>query len=298
MRPYVGLFAGMFAMLLISCQHGTSIRLAREVDAEMSIPAPPPPPAAHLRAANGAGEVRMMKLDEQPGASAVQAAQDQRKIIRDGRISIRTQDIQAGRKRVDEMVKKFEGYYDNEEMQNDDNSVSYSLNIRIPSANFDKLLAALATGGDEITERNIHQRDVTTEYIDTESRLQNKREYLKRYRELLVKAQSVKDITAIEENIRTLQEEIESSERQLKFLNNQIDYSTLNLYLFQKKPYVYKPEPEDGFGEQVKHSLSRGWSKFTTFLLWIVSMWPFLLAGSAIYFPVRKWRSKRKSLKK
>lgn len=70
---------------------------------------------------------------------------------------------------------------------------------------------------------------MTDQFIDLETRLANKREYLERYRELVKKAVSVKEILEIEEKIRLLEEEIESVTGRLKYLGDQVDFSTLNL---------------------------------------------------------------------
>ncbi len=70
--------------------------------------------------------------------------------------------------------------------------------------------------------------DASDEYIDIQSRIASKRAYLKRYRELLSKAATIKNILEIEEIIRTLQEELESQEQRLANLNNA---TVLDFYL-------------------------------------------------------------------
>ena len=61
---------------------------------------------------------------------------------------------------------------------------------------------------------------MTDQFIDLETRLENKRNYLKRYNDLLLKANSIKEILEIEEKIRALEEEIESATGQLKYLSD------------------------------------------------------------------------------
>lgn len=250
--------------------------------------------AAPAAAADQAMAVNNEAVPEQAQTSP---SSGPKKIIKDGRISIKTNDIVLGKKNVDALVKQFNGYYDNEELQNDDRNTSYDLKIRVPAKNFEELVAAIESGKDEIINKSIHSRDVTGEYIDIESRINSKREYLKRYKELLAKANTVKDILEIQENIRNLQEEIESREKQLKYLSDQVDFSTLDINLFKLKEYTYKPVQEDKFLERIKKSVSNGWSSFVSLVLWIISKWPYLLLIVAIYLIYKNKKKKQKNSK-
>ncbi|MFN4082174.1 MAG: DUF4349 domain-containing protein [Bacteroidia bacterium] len=216
---------------------------------------------------------------------------DKKKIIKDGYLSVKSINITESKKFFDEHVKQLKGYYENESMENTDYNVSYNLKIRVPSDNFEKLISGIENGKNEIVSKSIQARDVTEEFIDIESRITNKREYLKRYKDLLAKASNVKDILAIEESIRIIQEEIESREGRLKFLNDQVSYSTLNVYLFQQKEYVHKPKPQDKFIERVKTAVSNGWYSVVNFFLWVISLWPYLIlvvVAIAVYKRIRR----------
>ena len=220
---------------------------------------------------------------------------NKKKIIKDGNISVKTNDINASKNGIDELLKKLNAYYETENLQNNDQSISYDLKIRVPSNNFEKLISSIENGKDEIKSKSIQARDVTEEYVDIETRLTNKREYLKRYKELLSKALTVKDILAIEENIRTLQEEIESKEGRLKYLNDQVSFSTLDINLYKEKEFVYKPQPQDKFSERVKKSINNGWKSVVDFVLWTIKVWPFIILTVSAFFIIRRVIKKRKS---
>lgn len=217
-----------------------------------------------------------------------------KKIIKDGNISVKTDDINISKKNIDDVLKTLNAYYEIEDLKNDDQTVSYHLKIRVPSYDFEKLIASIENGKDEIKSKSIQARDVTEEFLDIETRLENKREYLKRYKELLSKASTVKDILDIEDNIRTLQEEIESTEGRLKYLNDQISFSTLVIDLYKEKEFVYKSIPEDKFSERLKTSFNNGWKSVVHFILWIFSIWPFIIFGFVVFFIIRRILKKRK----
>lgn len=233
--------------------------------------------------------------NSKPEISGDNTAINKKKIIKDGNISVKTNDIEASKKGFDDLLKKFNAYYESEDFQNNDQTISYDLKIRIPAENFEKLISTIENGKDEVKSKSIQARDVTEEYVDIETRLINKREYLKRYKELLSKAFTVKDILSIEENVRTLQEEIESKEGRLKYLNDQVAFSTLNINLFKEKEFIFKPQPQDKFSERVKTSLSNGWTSVVNFILWTISIWPFIILALAVFFIIRRVNKKRNS---
>ena len=218
-----------------------------------------------------------------------------KKIIKDGRLSLRVSDLENSKVRVDTIVQHHGGYYANEKLINTDWETSYHLNIRIPSENFTRFISDIETGDGEILIKEINARDVTDQFIDLETRLENKRNYLKRYNDLLLKANSIKEILEIEEKIRALEEEIESATGQLKYLSDQVDYSTLDLTLTKQKDFKYNPEKRAKFSERFKQSLSKGWFEFVDFVLFIIKIWPFwIIIAVMVYF----WRKYRKARKK
>ena len=219
-----------------------------------------------------------------------------KKIIKDGRLSLRVSDLENSKVRVDTIVQHHGGYYANEKLINTDWETSYHLNIRIPSEHFERFISDIETGDGEILIKEINARDVTDQFIDLETRLENKRNYLKRYNDLLLKANSIKEILEIEEKIRALEEEIESATGQLKYLSDLVDYSTLDLTISTQKNFKYSPENRDKFTERLKQSLSKGWFGLVDFFLFLIHIWPIWIIGVLIYYAWRKYkmRSRRK----
>lgn len=216
----------------------------------------------------------------------------QKKIIKDGDFTVKTEQINISKKGIDHLLKKLSAYYETEDLQNSEEAISYNLKIRVPSANFEKLVSALESGKDEIERKNIQARDVTEEYVDIESRLSNKRDYLKRYKELLSRAQTVKDMLAVEEIIRNLQEEIESKEGRLKYLSDQVAFSTLNIHLYQQKEPTDKNE--GSFLTKTSTSFKHGWTSIVDFMLWGIGIWPYLVIAAAVFFIARRMIKNRK----
>ncbi len=219
-----------------------------------------------------------------------------KKIIKDGSISIKVKNVEAAKKRMDAIIKSYDAYYENESFENNEAKVSYHLKIRVPAKQFEVFLKASEKGEGEIVFKNIDARDVTEEYVDGEIRLTSKKLFRNCYNQLLEKAGKVDDILAIEENIRTLQEEIESQEGQLKFLDDQITYSTLDVYLFYNKTISAPIIKEDTFFNRFKTSLGNGWNTLVSFVLWCIMQWPWTVVIIILIVIIKIYLRRRRKL--
>jgi hypothetical protein len=219
-----------------------------------------------------------------------------KKIIKDGRLGLQVSELEKAKWRIDTLVKNHGGYYANESFHNTDYESSYNLQIRVPSINFEFLISDIENGDGQILYKEIAARDVTDQFIDLEIRLDNKRNYLERYNDLLKQAKNVQEILEIEEKIRGLEEEIESTTGRIKYLSDLVDYSTLDLTLSKTEGFKYNPDNRDRFSERLKQSLSKGWFGFVDFLLFMIRIWPFWMIVAGIVYLLKKIkRAKRKS---
>ena len=216
-----------------------------------------------------------------------------KKIIKDGRLGLLVSELEKTKSRIDILIKNHSGYYANESYNNSDWESSFNLKIRVPFTNFEKLINDIETGDGEIQYKEIEARDVTDQFIDLETRLENKRNYLIRYNDLLKQAKNVNEILEIEEKVRGLEEEIESTTGRLKYLGDLVDYSTLDLTISRKKEFKYNPVNRDKFSERIKQSLSKGWYGFVDFLLFVIKIWPFWILVTLIIYFWRKFKKRR-----
>lgn len=216
-----------------------------------------------------------------------------KKIIRDGYMTIRVDDLGATKRHVDSLVRHMDAYYATESFYEQSYSNSYSLVIRIPSANFDRFIAELESGGGKVLSKNLDARDVTDQFTDIELRLANKRNYLKRYQELVRQAKDVKEILEIEEIIRKLEEEIESAEGRLRLLKSQVAYSTLTLTITAPTDYKYTPEPQKNFLERIKEALSGGWHAIVSVVVVLFYLWPFAVVAIVVLIVLLRVKKKK-----
>lgn len=266
----------LLTFLMVSCQQNNSDKASyavAEMDQEM------------IPVARQSADVPLPPIEKIENPETIK-----KKIIKDGRLGLRVSELEKAKWRIDTMIKNHGGYYANESFHNTDWESSYNLHIRVPSSNFEKLIAEIEKGDGKILFKEIDARDVTDQFIDLEIRLDNKRNYLNRYNDLLKQAKNIKEILEIEEKIRVLEEEIESTTGRLKYLSDLVVYSTLNLTISKTEDFKYNPDNRDKFSERLKQSLSKGWFGFVDFLLFMIRIWPFWIIVTVIVYLWRKFK--------
>ena len=202
-------------------------------------------------------------------------------IIREGQAVFETSDLKKTKTWIESLVRSHKAYISNDEQYKGSDRIEQRVTLRIPADRFDAFLGDLEKGVVRFDSKSITATDVTEEFIDISQRLKVKKATEERYIALLAKAASVRDVLETEKYISEVRSEIESLEGRLKYLRNRIGLSTLTLTFYQLKPEM------QGFTSRFGLAFSEGWNNFLTFLLGLISLWPFLLAVAAIAAGIR-----------
>lgn len=215
-----------------------------------------------------------------------------RKIIKNGSMRIQVGEIKKAQATVNEILKKSNAYIQKEEFRNTDVDESLDLTIRVPHKNFDTLINSFSDGVGSVLSKNISSDDVTEEYTDVSIKLANKKIYLEKYRDMLKSATTTKDMLEIQEKIRGLEDEIDVAEGRLRFIDDRVNYSTLNLSLYKEKVRS-SATSKIGFGNRFVDSITEGWNSFVAFFLGFISFWPFFLLIPLVIFLWKKWKKRK-----
>jgi hypothetical protein len=112
------------------------------------------------------------------------------------------------------------------------------MKIRIPQTNFQDFLHEAQGQATEVIQRNITGQDVTEEYVDLESRLKSKTVVAERLTSFMKSAEKTEDLLKISKDLASVQEEIETIEGRMKFLDNQTSLSTITITLYENKVII------------------------------------------------------------
>lgn len=289
------LFIPLFLLILINCnksgnQHVVKSDLLEIIseDKAMSYNAPP---AQEIPVE---AMVSAKAVNTEPKSSPSQSNNIiVKKVIKNGDLDIQVGDIKKAHQQVNEIVKSNNAYIQTERFNNTDIDEKQFFTIRVPHKNFDGLINSFSNGIGSVLSKNIASDDVTEEYTDVSIKLANKKIYLEKYRDMLRSAKTTKDMLEIQENIRELEDEIDVAEGRLRFIDDRVNYSTLNLMLYKEKVRS-SATSKIGFGNRFGDSFTEGWNSFVAFFLGIISLWPFFLLIPIVILIWKKWRNRKK----
>lgn len=200
------------------------------------------------------------------------------KIIKNGRLALEVENAAAIAYEVEAKVNVLGGYLANSELKEGNTSIRNEMQLRIPNDEFDAFVELVSGLSQKVTYKKIWTQDVTEEFYDIQIRLKNKKEVEARYIDILRnKAKTVEEVLATEDKLRVLREEIESKEGRLRFLSNQVSFSTLYMVLVQYTEADVEESTEVSFLTKVASSLRNGWNAVLVILLFFLNLWPFLL---------------------
>jgi hypothetical protein len=186
---------------------------------------------------------------------------------------------------VKDLMRRTGGYLADENQYTSDNRQSYNMTVRIPSAAFDTFLVMLEQHARVFDARQISTSDVSEEYADIQARIKNRKELLDRYRVLLSKAAKIEDVLQLERGINDLQTEIEAAEGRIRYLDNRVSYSTLQIEIYRK---VMGP---GRFFYRVGEGFKGGFDLMQWIIIGFVHLWPLWIVVAGLFW----WRYKRRS---
>ena len=157
-----------------------------------------------------------------------------RKLIRTVSLSLETKEFDSVLTNLSTKTTELGGYIETSSVNG--NSYSHhstryaSYVIRIPANKLNEFVEVVSELGN-VTQKNESVEDVTLRYIDVESHKKALETEQERLLELLSKAENMEEILTIESKLSDIRYEIENYESQLKTMDNQIDYSTVSVYV-------------------------------------------------------------------
>jgi len=240
-------------------------------------------------------ESAMVPSLQSSGTGNVQEVIDtsSRKLIKDGSLEFQTNNVNDAGKYLKSNLHKFGAYITSESSFNNKSRIGYNMTIRVPSVNFDNLMNEILKGSEikKVTNKSVQITDVTEEFIDVEARMKIKKETEKKMLELMDKAKNLTETLEVQRQLTELRAEIESVEGRLKYLNNQVNYSTLNVSF-------YETNKDDGsFSGNIWEAFKNGWRVFLQLITILTNIWIIILFIVLVVVGIKLYK-KRKRKKK
>lgn len=207
---------------------------------------------------------------EKVGDEAVK--NNNRKIIKTVNISAETEEFDSFVANVNAKVDALGGYMENTDISgrsinsSKSNMRRASMTARIPAQNLDSFVDHVAINSN-ITNKSESASDVTLNYADTAAHIKSLRTEQDRLNELLLQADDIETIIAIESRITDVRYELESYESRLRTMDNQVDYSTVYINVNEVERYTPIEEPTQTIGERIIIGFTANMIKAKDFLV-------------------------------
>lgn len=154
----------------------------------------------------------------------------EQKLIKTSYITLEVEAFYEASTSIKGIVSHYNGYVaDTSEKDDDGRKYGYII-ARVPQQYFEDVIEEIKTLG-KVEEAKTAVEDVTEEYVDLQARLNNLKKQEERYLEILEAAVTVEDILAVEVHLERIRGEIESYEGKLRYLDDVIDYATIQINL-------------------------------------------------------------------
>ena len=205
-------------------------------------------------------------------SSSVQPDLSEQKIIYSADVTVETLEFDKALEALEQMISELGGFAESANVSGNsrygsdgavqitDRAAYYT--IRVPADRFREALDRTGSIGNVISATEDAQ-NVTSQFIDQEARQTSLEVQEQRLLELLAQAADVDTLVTLEARLSEVRYEIESIERTLRNMQNQVDYSTITLSLYEVAVYTPTASVQRTFGQRVSDALSGGWSNFT-----------------------------------
>ena len=316
-RPVAALGAGLLAVLALGACSSTESR-GSSAGAVSSAVAPADPemgaPEADAQAPDAASDGQPLADPSTSGGAAAGSSSSAKgsspaspadivaaeKLVRTASLQVQVDDVEAKAAQARQIAVAAGGTVLSENssaVPANDGSIDKqgsrsSMTLAVPSDTLDRVVDDLGKLGTTV-QRASSARDVTSTYVDTQSRIATMKAGLDQLRTLLGKATDLNQIVSLETEIARRQADLDSLQAQLNALDKKVAMATVTATLVTAANVVVPEEDGTGF----LGGLKAGWKAFlgaSSSLLTVVgAILPFVVLLLLLAAPVVWWRRRR-----
>lgn len=242
----------------------------------------------------------------------VKPKQTDRKFIRTADIKFKVKNVTQSTYAIENATNKFGGFVTNTNLQSiisekeetkisQDSSVvttKYSvknnITIRVPNTKLDTVIKTIAKQIDFLDYRVIKADDVSLKMLSNDLAQNRNSNHEDRLAKAIdTKGKKLNDIVSAEDDLEFKKEQNDNSKLESLSLNDQVNFSTLTIQLYQ--PETAKQEKisnfnvfRQNFGTQILDSLASGWFILEGIIAFVARLWSLILIAFLAWFAYKK----------
>ena len=227
----------------------------------------------------------------------------QRLIIRTADMAIVVADTEAAMKTIAQMVEENGGWVvSSSAYQYSETAVSGDITVRVPAEGFASATEAVRGLAIEVQHETTSGQDVTEEFVDLSSRLENLESTAARVRSFLDETKTVEEALSVNQELSRLEGEIAVIKGRMKFLSQSAAFSTISVHLTPDeaaRPVEIAGWRPDGVAKDALESLIGFLQFLVEATIWfVIFILPVLLIiGIPIWLVIRFVRKRRRNKK-
>lgn len=251
-------------------------------------------------------------------SAAVEPKNSDRKFVRTADIKFKVKNVANSTYAIENTTNKFGGFvtYTNLQSAISDKSetkisqdstleitkyrVENNITIRVPNIRLDTVIKTIAKQIDFLEYRIIKADDVSLQMLSNQL-IQNRTENQEKRLEKAIdtKGKKLNEVIAAEDNLNTKKEQKDNSKIENLSLQDQVNFSTLTLQIYQRE--TIKEEMianaktyRQDFGSKILGGSISGWYVIEGLIAVVAQLWSVILIGIAGYFIFKKYFHKGK----
>lgn len=258
---------------------------------------------------DGAAPPAELSRSVEQAANTENAVDVNRLVIKNADLAIVVSDPRADMAKISKLADEMGGYVVSSNLYQSyygPNSIEVpeaAITIRVPSGRLDEALAKIKEDAVKVDSENVSGVDVTSEYVDLQSRLTAKQAAEKKLLEILDEAKRTEDVLAVYTQLQMIQTEIETLKGQIKYYEESASLSAISIRLIAEagtQPIAIGPWRPEGAAKEAVEDLVYFFQNFVDFLIRFViftlpsliliaiPLWLVFLGGRALFRRFRK----------
>ena len=238
-------------------------------------------------------------------------ARDGRKIIETLNLTVQTKEFDKLLDDLNAQISTLGGYIESSNISGRESEStrnrSATFNIRIPCETTNDFTSFISDNSVVINE-SVSTKDVTLSYVDMESRVSALESEKAALEKLLDSASTMSDIVAVRDKLTDVIYEIESYKSKLRTYDNLIEYSTVNVHIYEveRTAIVEEQTVFQKIGNNLKNNFENVWVGLVNIFIFIISAIPYLIpiaviviaSVAIIRFKIKKTKAKKETVNK
>jgi hypothetical protein len=263
-------------------------------------------PAAPMEESMPYEEINKFATGEYTDEAVVSDSNVERIVIKNANLSIVVEDPAKSMENIGTMAEEMGGFIVSAELykQELDSGVQVpraSINIRIPAERLNEALDIIKSESDQDPQsESINSQDVTSEYVDLQSRLKNLEAAENQLTEIMESAKKTEDVLAVYNELVDVRGEIEVIKGQINYYDQSAKFSSVQVELLADEavqPLTVGAWQPQGVAKDAIQALINSFKFLVNLIIWvIIFLLPLLLVIYLIVFlPLSQiWKSWRK----